>query len=273
MSKVLVSGSHGFIGSHLVKALEKRGDTVIPLKRDLLLDATRQQVFTDEMKPDYIFHLSAFGQMYDQKDIDTIFITNLYGTFNLLKATRHLDYKAFINVSSSSVTLPHQTMYSATKMGAEHLCRALADEYDKPIVSIRPYSVYGTGEVDFRFIPTVFRSCLTGEAMTLSPDATHDWIYIGDIIENLLNLTDGHDITARVIGYGTGRLSTNKEIVSMIEKITGKRANIKEEKQLRSFDNDYWKAKNGEGIGLWTTRIEDGLKKCYPYYKKRYATK
>lgn len=233
----IITGANGFIGKHLTKALKDKDIEVIPLHHsDLLFPATLQKNLK-ELKPDYIFHLSAYGNHADQTDLDTIVNANIIGTFNLLKASVGVNYKAFINVSSSSVTLPHQTIYSATKMGGEYLCKAFVDEYDKPIVSIRPYSVYGIGEAMHRFIPTVFRSCLNGEEMMLAPHPVHDWIYVDELVTMLVNNSKVAEIIkGKTLECGTGKATTNQQIVEMIEKITGKKANYKIMNKLREFD-------------------------------------
>ena len=215
---------------------------------------------------DYIFHLSAYGNMANQKEDIKIFNANLVNTMRLLEVTKDIPYKAFVNVSSSSVSLPHQTIYSATKLGAEALCKAFVDEYDKPIVTARPYSVYGPGEADFRFIPTVFRSCLTGEEMDLDPYPIHDWVYVDDLIRIMIGTAD-HKMKGGVVNIGTGIETRNQDIISMIAKITGKHPKIGKRHKMRSFDNHEWvnEYQLGKHISL-----QEGLEKCYQYYKERY---
>lgn len=268
--KALCTGSHGFIGSHLVKALEERGDEVYPVGYMDFLSG--QQGFRDLIGDeviDYVFHLAAYGNMSFQKEyVNDIFNSNLVGTMNLLMGLKDIPYKAFINVSSSSVTLPHQTMYSATKLGAEALCKAFVDEYDKPIVTVRPYSVYGPGEADFRFIPTVFRSCLTGEPMKLAYNPVHDWIYVDDVVKQMIVMCRyAKEVKGDVLDLGTGVPTHNYEIVDRIEKITGKKANIEGNIDFRSFDNGKWYSR--KPLKKFTS-LDKGLLKTYEYYKKRY---
>ncbi len=266
--KCLVTGASGFIGSHLVKALEARGDEVMELPRQCLYDPLALEGDLS-FNPDYIFHLAAYGNMSDQKDLDMIFQANLIGTYNLLTTTKDIPYKAFINVSSSSVLLNHETMYSATKAGAERLCKAFVDEYNKPIVSVRPYSVYGPGEAEFRFIPTVFRSCIKGETMTLDPSPIHDWVYIDDMVTCLLNVADKvDDLKGESVNFGTGFGTSNSMIVELIEEITEKKANIGNLMTMRSYDNSKWVA-GPTGKYMAKTDIREGLEKYYEWYMGR----
>ncbi len=263
----LVTGSSGFIGKHLVTALKKRGDTVVTIPHQMLIEPLELDAFMKATDPDYIFHLAAYGNMYNQKDIPQTFMSNLLGTFNLLQATMEIPYKSFINVSSSSVLLPHQTMYSATKRGAEELCRAYVDEFDKSIVTVRPFSVYGEGEADFRFIPTVFRSCMTGEMMDIVPDAVHDWIYIDDLISVLIDKAeDINEWRVEVFNAGTGKGHTNLEVMRAIEGITRKNCQYRFVGSLRSFDNKQW-VNDEANAATQAIDIYEGLQKYYESIK------
>lgn len=265
--KCLVTGSRGFIGSYLVKALEERGDEVIELHHESFHKTTPEITALIPEDIDYIFALHAYGNMSNQKGDAKIFNANLSSTMKLLEATKDVPYKAFINVSSSSVLLPHQTMYSATKLGAEALCRAFVDEYDKPIVTVRPFSVYGPKEADFRFIPTVFRSCLTGEEMDLDPYAVHDWVYIDDLVRIVIGTAD-LKMNGGVVNIGTGRETRNQDIISMVSDITGKHPKIGKRHKMRSYDNQEWV--NDGQLGKHIP-LKEGLEKCYKYYKERYV--
>lgn len=266
--KCLVTGASGFIGSHLVKALEARGDEVYKVSHfDLSYSAPIITTNIFSIDPDYIFHLAAYGNMANQKDWGETFNANLEKTYILLMASKDIPYKAFINVSSSSVLLPHETMYSATKAGAERLCKAFADEYDKPIVTIRPYSVYGPGEADFRFIPTCFRSCLSGEPMEIDPDPVHDWIYVDDLVNIMLETAEHKaDTRYKTFNVGTGVSNSNLAVLSLIEEITGKQANVTIKKGLRSFDNEEWLS---DTKYTNTINLRQGLEKYYHWYLGR----
>lgn len=268
----VISGASGFLGTHLHKQLEAEGYTVVPIPRKTLQDFTALQGFLRWTRPAVIYHLSAYGNMAHQEDIGEMVKANYLNTYNLLLASKDIAYQAFINVSTSSVTLPKETFYSATKAGAEHLVDAFVNTFDKPIVNFRPYSIYGEGEADFRFIPTVFRSCLTGEPMTLAPIAEHDWVYVDDVVHELISCAEAIGMSELFEAYecGTGTATDNRTVVDLIEKITGKKANITKEKELRSFDNLSWKA---EDTNWSMTSLEDGLQKTYQFYKERYERK
>jgi len=260
---IAITGGSGFLGRHLSNTLAKQGHIVHLIEHEYLIEKVDQlENRLKEINPEWIFHLAAFGNMAHQKDEFDIFSANLAGTFNLLQSTKDIEYKAFVNVSTSSVTLPHQTLYSATKMGAEYLCKAYSDELEKPIVSIRPYSIYGEYEADFRFIPTVFRSCMMGEAMKLDPIAYHDWIHAQDVVDVLIASAENiNHFRGRSLEAGTGISTSNTTIVNIIQEITGKKANIIDHTRLRAFDNDKWKA----NISVPHRSLQEGLQQYYDF--------
>ena len=256
--KAIVTGANGFIGSHLIEALKDQEILKLPHQSLQSSDLTK---IVKDFNPDVIYNLAAYGNMSNQKDEQAILVANIIGTFNLLQATKSIPYKKFVQVSTSSVLLNHQTMYSATKLGAEALCKAFVDEYSKPIVVARPYSIYGEGEADFRFIPTVIKALLYGEMMELDTQASHDWVYVGDFVKALIDLAPGF------YNLGTGRSYTNLEIVRELELISGKKLNYTE-KTLRSFDTKDWVCPTNSVV----SNINQGLLRTFNYYVKKYTS-
>lgn len=263
--RVLVTGSRGFIGSRLVKELTILGDDVVRLYHEDFdpTSTALQKKISGHF--DNIYHLGAYGNMSNQKGDIKMFNANVSHTMRLLEMTKDIDYASFVFVSTSSVNLPRQTMYSSTKLAAEKLCKGFVDEYDKPIIIVRPYSVYGEGEADFRFIPTLFRSCMKQEPMELDPDATHDWIYVGDVVKHLITISGDPEayVYDDPVELGTGIATENADVVRSVGAITGRSPNITGFKKIRRYDNKDWKSPTKlNGIS-----IEEGLKKYYESVK------
>lgn len=265
----VISGASGFIGTHLAQKLVLQGLKVIAIPRDILGRTEILKDFLKHCNPDYIFHLAAYGNHSNQDNFAEIVNVNYAGTYSLLAASKRIPYKAFINVSTSSVLLDHETFYSATKAGAERLCKAFVSEYGKPIITVRPYSIYGPGEADFRFIPTVFRACLTGDILKLSPDAVHDWLYIDSFVEGMITSATRyvHKMQGKAWNFGTGMGTSNLEIVREIEKITGKKTKRDVVKTMRTYDNTAWVCKEDDEKYPWIMEyvptVQTGLRRMY----------
>jgi nucleoside-diphosphate-sugar epimerase len=254
--KTMISGSKGFIGSHLSKRLSDLGHQVIPITQEHLYEPLKLKQIFEKEKPDYIFHLASYGNMANQKDVPMTIFANLIGTFNMLSASAQIPYKKFVSFSTSSVNLPTETYYSASKAGAERLCKAFIDQKKKPILIVRPYSVYGEGEADFRFIPTVCRALVLGEEMSIDPDPVHDWVYVEDFLDILIDNLDSEE---SLLEIGTGIATSNREMVMKLVSISGRPIKTKTVNSLRSYDNEHWvcpvthKTKHSLDVGLLNT--------------------
>ena len=233
-----------------------------PIERRLLFDSNALKIYLEKEKPDYIFHLAAYGNMSNQKDEQEIFNTNVIGTWNMLMASKSIDYKKFINFSTSSVLLSYETFYSASKAASERLANAFLQQ-GKPILTVRPYSIYGEGEADFRFIPTAIKCLLKNQPLNLDPRAYHDWVHIDDFIGELWLMTKSN--RKGVWPLGTGKKYSNEEVLRLLEKISGLKA-IRVITKLRSFDTTNWVSPQS------TVRsdLEKGLRKTFEYYKSLY---
>lgn len=290
MKKALISGYNSFLAKHLRDALIARDIEPIELSRfDLYLDPPKLTEVIFHQKPSYIFLLHAYGSQRTQIDETKAVMANYFATWNILKATEFLDYEALINFGSSSMygiknkpmseqdNLEPDTFYAATKAGAVHLARAFAKQYDRPICSVIPFSVFGEGELPHRFIPAVVRHLVTSESMSVTSLAMHDWVYVKDFIDGVLSAVDNiGKLKGELLNIGTGISSSNIAIVEMLEKISGKKLNYTESKDIHKYDSPQWQADIDKLSTLgwrWNTSLYEGLKKCWEYYSKQDESK
>lgn len=238
--KILLTGSKGFIGTHLkerfVDEVELLTVDHIMLKNEAILRG-----IVMNFQPTVIIHMASYGNIVTQGDDDETIQANYNNLYNLLKAARNSNYELFVNFSSSSTLLPKQTMYSATKLGGEALCQAYATKYNRNIISVQPYTVIGTGEPKEHLIPTLIRSCMTGEKMKFVGKPVHDFISVDDFITALKLVIEQWHLRGAV-PIGTGIKTTNEEILRIVEKVTGKKANIERVDNLRNYDTTEWVA-------------------------------
>jgi len=286
MANIIVTGASGFIGSHLIRRLKKDGHTVFPIPHKTLTTATtylKDQL--EKFNPDYIYHLSSYGNMNTQTDEDLIVATNVIHTWNLLQVTKDIPYKAFVNFGSSSEygkkdevmtesMLPEaDTFYGASKVASTYLCKAFAKQYDKPIVTVRPFSVYGPGEATFRFIPKLISELKRSPygQMTVDMHAKHDWIYIDDFIDALLLIaSNALRFKGQVVNIGTGKETRNVRIVKLLQQIADAFIQVTYINGMRPNDSPVWKDGSSKLKKLnWspTISLEEGLRRCYEYYK------
>jgi len=256
-----ITGSSGFLGTHLVKAL--KGKKVITiLHKDI--------VSFDYQPFENFYYLSTYGNLIHHDDDDKIFQANIIDLIKVLQQVIHYDFKSFVFISTSSVKLRRQTMYSRLKKAAEEILLACLEKYRKPICIIRPFSITGVGEQPVHLIPTLIRSCLEREFVNFAPMPSHDWIDVEDVVSGILTLSKNH--ARGIYELGTGIQYTNQQVLELVEKATGKKANINIVNRLRDYDTTKWVSENFRARGYgWLPRIslETSIKNMVEDYAKQ----
>jgi nucleoside-diphosphate-sugar epimerase len=237
---IALSGSHGFIGSHLKDLLESQGHKIFPIDRDLLYAPYALESYLQKIHPEVIIHAAAYGNMATHTDEDEIFDANITKTYNLLQASFNIPYTHFLFISTSSVMLPVQTLYSATKQSSEVLCRYFRQE-GKNIGIIRPFTVIGTREPREHLVPKLIESCLTGEEMPFVRSPRHDVIDVRDFCSALSFLIHKKTLPP-ITQIGRGLSVSNLDLLDIVEELTNKKVNTRIVDSLRAYDREEWKA-------------------------------
>lgn len=300
---VFITGAGGFIGANLTRKLLSLGYDVHivskptsnlwrlkDIEKDIkihgadILEEEKLKETLSKIRPDFIFHLAAYGSYSIQRDAEKIIGTNINGTLNLLNASWGINYKSLVITGTSSEygfkqkpmketdVLEPISFYAASKASATLLSQVFAREHKKPVSIVRPFSVYGQYEEPTRFIPTVINALINGTDINLTPgDQRRDFVYIDDVINAYLSfLETNKNLTGEIFNIGTGIQYSNDEVVETLFKITGKKVNIKKGAfEKRMWDTSNWVAdisKIKRELG-WQPKftLEKGLKKFYNF--------
>ncbi len=274
---IWITGSQGFIGSHLRKRFPKRNTLCIPHRK--LKDIQWLQKLASEKPPSAIYHFAAYGNMAHQKNEYQMVESNIFYLWNLLSATKNCNYHIFVNCSTSSVygeknhpmhetnSLEAKDFYAITKICGEFLVKAFVEKYDKPVVNIRPFSVYGPGEASYRFIPTIIQCIREKKPMKLAP-GMHDWCYIEDLLDGIMAVQERvKDVKGLAVNIGTGQQHDNYDVfkhLCMLAKVDMNSLPVEHIRSLRSKDS--WVADNSllHRLG-WVQKYSliDGLKEIW----------
>jgi len=266
MPTIGVTGAHGLIGKRICEKLN-----AIPIPREWF------EMVGPNLKFDTIIHCSAYGNHSQQTDEHEMFIANVLKTYYLLESAKISGVKNFIYIGTSSeygkktrpmneeMTLDTDTMYGCTKVCGTFLTKRYSQFMNT--VTVRPFSVYGEEEADWRFIPTIIRSLNNDIPLNLL-NGYHDWIYIDDFVRGVQKVLENIDLlNGQTINIGTGRSFENMEIVSLLESISGKICNLVVHPK-KEQDSSVWQADNRKLKALgWKQKVSmyEGLKRVYEY--------
>jgi 2-alkyl-3-oxoalkanoate reductase len=213
--KALVTGGGGFLGSHLVRALLSRGDSVTVLARGVypeLSAAGATMVQGDVREPkavlqaaqgtDVVFHVAAkAGGWGDRREFEE---TNVAGTANVIAACREASVTKLVYTSSPSVVVSHRDIegadeslpyahsylahYPRTKALAEQLVRNAAGG-ELRTISLRPHFIWGPG--DRHLLPRLAHRANAGKLRQVGRrDVLTDTCYIDNCVEGHLLAAD-----------------------------------------------------------------------------------
>jgi nucleoside-diphosphate-sugar epimerase len=264
--KCLVTGAAGFIGSHLCERLLQDGhhvvglDAFIPyypraLKENNLASARTHPRFafqtldlrSEPVDPwladvEVVFHLAAMpGLTRSWTDFDLYESCNVTATQRLLEAVdRRRGLRRFIYASTSSVygryasgdeTLPTRPIspYGVTKLAAECLCRAFAEERGLPLVVLRYFSVYGPRQRPDMGYHRFVHALLTNGPLTVNGDGmqVRGNTYIDDCIAATVAAAGA--MVSETYNVGGGEAASVWDIIGKLEGIVGRRAVIQRE--------------------------------------------
>jgi len=302
----LISGASGFIGSCLTRRLVASGEEVhIVLRKESnlwrikevlnkvvchkcdLLEADKLKSIVRKIKPEIIYHLTAYGAYPYQSEADKIINTNILGTENLLAACSGVNYALFVNTGTSSEygfkqkpmketdLLEPVSLYALSKSAQTILCAYIARAKKRPVVTLRPFSVYGPYEQPCRLIPTLMRALYFKQKMKLvAPKISHDYIYIDDVIDAFLLIDKFKKYPGEIFNLGTARQSSLKEVVNTAVKVAERNTEfIWGKMKPRGWDTDYWVADISKAKRLlgWEPKInlDEGLRLTWRWFKEK----
>jgi nucleoside-diphosphate-sugar epimerase len=264
--KCLVTGAAGFIGSHLCEHLLQAGhavvgiDAFIPFYPRAVKEANlagfrshpafrfhpldlRSDPLDDALADvEAVFHVAAMpGLTRSWTEFDLYESCNVVGTQRLLEAVRGRScLRRFVYASTSSVygrygsgdeTLPARPIspYGVTKLAAENLCRAHAEECGLPLVVLRYFSVYGPRQRPDMGYHRFIRALLQGQPVVVYGDGlqTRGNTYVEDCVAATAAALEAP--IGEVYNVGGGETANVWEILGKLERIVGRRAAIRQE--------------------------------------------
>ena len=221
---------------------------------------------------DVVVDCAAYGNRYDQKDEGEIYTANVMRLASMLRCVNKYQYRAFIVTSTSSVLLPHQTFYSASKKAAEEMALIWARDNNKPIAAVRPASITGPGEQEEHLIPKLIRAAYTGEEIPFVPEPTHDFIHIDDYVNGVICVIDNIEkAKGKAYNVSSGVSVSNETVLDLVRHATGRSIRTRTIENMRPYDTPDWVVDNSDLRALgWQPKhsLYDTIKQMVEEYER-----
>ena len=273
MKKILVTGSDGFIGSHLTEELVRAGYQVKAfvyynsfntwgwldtLPSDVMKNV---EIFQGDVRDPNgvkeamketaaVFHLAALIAIpFSYHSPDTYVDTNIKGTLNILQAAREQDLERVLVTSTSEVygtaqyvpmdekhPFQGQSPYSATKIGADRLAESFYRSFQLPVSIVRPFNTFGPRQSARAVIPTIITQLLAGkEKIHLgSLTPTRDFNYVKDTVNGFIKIYESERTIGEEIKIATQHeISIGELAEELIRQINPNAKIVCDEERLR----------------------------------------
>lgn len=260
VSKILITGADGFIGSHLTEALVRAGHDVRAFVLynsfnswgwlDHCADDVKGkfEIFSGDIRDpngvrtamqgcDAVLHLAALIAIpYSYHSPDTYVDTNIKGTLNVVQAARDLQVTKVIHTSTSEVygtaqfvpitelhPLEGQSPYSASKIGADQLAMSFYRSFGTPVAIMRPFNTYGPRQSARAVIPTIITQIAQGQRKIKlgSVHPTRDFNYICDTVGGFIAALNSDRCIGEVINLGSNYEISIGDTVKAIADLMG----------------------------------------------------
>ncbi len=239
--RVLVTGSSGFIGSHLCERLASSGADVHGVSRTEgfsefmsrwwqqdLMDPTAVKGLLSQVRPHFIFHLASHVTgSRDAKEVLPTFRNNFMSTVHLLTASADVGCERIVLIGSLEEPEPGEapvvpsSPYAAAKFAASAYGRMFHALYRVPVAIARLFMVYGPRQRDLsKLVPYATLSLLRRQPPKLGSGLRPvDWIYVEDVVDGLIALAAAKDVDGATVDIGSGKLVTVREVVELLSRL------------------------------------------------------
>jgi len=311
--RILLTGGAGFIGTHLCQALHERNEIVVldNLRRNARAGTALERSPQVELRQGdvrdldavraaidgctHVIHLAAIAGVDTVMDnpVPTMQV-NLLGASNVLEAAHARDtVERVVNFSTSEVFGSHaynvsegdvtslgavgeaRWTYAVSKLATEHMAHTYYREFGLPTVAIRPFNIYGPGQVGEGAIHHFILRALKDEDLTIHNDGSQirAWCYIDDIAEAVMRAIS----LDRAVGhsFNVGNPRSTLTIYNLAREIV-RLAESRSKLEMVTWDHpdvelripDVTKARRLLGFEP-RVDLEDGLKRTIAWYGKK----
>lgn len=277
--RILITGSKGFVGRHLVRKLKEEGQDIYESSariedEDQVKSLPKAEVF---------IHLAALvGVPISWEKPKDVVEVNINGTLNILDYCRRNNASIIYAGSyfyGNPLYLPTdenhpiilESPYAVSKYSGEQLCFSYAKKYGFNAISLRIFNPYGPGQNEVMVVPHMISEMLENKQITIADGRPkRDFLFIEDLIESYTSALSKIDCLSGIYNVGYGQNWSIEEIAKMLIEIHGEKVEILDHHNQRPNEiletlAGIQKIKSELG---WVPKvsIEQGLRKTYDWH-------
>ena len=263
MTRILVTGADGFIGSHLVEMLLEQGHEVRALSQynsfnfwgwledvpkhkslEIVSGDIRDPFQMDELCQgiDTVYHLAALIAIpYSYVAPQSYIETNVQGTVNICKAAMRHKVKRLVHTSTSEVygtaqyvpidekhPLQPQSPYSASKISADAMAQSFYNSFNLPLTIARPFNTFGPRQSARAVIPTIITQIASGKKEINIGDVTptRDFNFVKDTCHGFLAIANSTKTIGEVVNIGSNTEISIRDTFNLINEIMGTKSKL-----------------------------------------------
>lgn len=276
--RIAVTGSSGFIGKHLVPALEDESYEVVQISRLKGYDLGNWKEVKDIAPCNVIIHLAARTFVPDSFNeprafyidnhkltVNAIELARIWGAKMIFMSSYFYGPPQYIPVDEKHSLNPHNP-YAQTKYLSEEVCRAYYRDFGVDVLSFRIFNIYGPGQKDSFLIPEIISKLKSTSTFQLKdPRPKRDYIYIEDVVQAITTGVKNQSPGFHAINLGTGISTSVGDLMNHIIELCQDTISV-------SYTNEYRKGEVLDSVADITqlnnilkfkpqTSLKDGLKK------------
>jgi nucleoside-diphosphate-sugar epimerase len=250
---IIITGSTGFVGRHLIPALNKEGHKILELTRkpyfseELYGNATQkfdlstnnQQKLEQAIqlfRPQVVIHLASYlTSADDYENSEKLINTNIVYLNNVLNALRQSGLHLFINTGTFAEyfkgdgNLEPAYLYAATKTASRYIVDYYANAFDFNYATVVPYTIYGGNDSQKKIIDIMYDSFESPQPLDLSPGGQIlDFIHINDVVAFYCKMVQQYlNVPNKAVYHlGTGTGNSLKQLAQILSEKAGRTVNI-----------------------------------------------
>lgn len=243
-TRILITGSSGFIGTNLLISLESQNYDIAVLDRSINVNFKNCTYYNGDIcdysfvektilnfQPNKVFHLAGYkNRSSNIEEVSSSLNINLMGTLNLYKAlTKVTTVKSIITLGTTDEYGIHNlsfneslieypiSPYGFSKFCGTKLAQFFNRCFDLPIVILRPTIAYGPFQANDMFIPSLINSLILNRDFEMTEgNQLRDFIYISDLIEAMLLISENQNCNGEIFNIGYGESLKLKNVAYII---------------------------------------------------------